>query len=277
MYTEAGPLVERFAMAKQQAERSHESDHPVRQLAEGFHALWMGWTDVVLAYRKVINPMIERNAATEDTKTHLESPAPADARDLRAVLNEYEELIDRCKALCRGISAHLGYGMQKPGLFETEAYQLLQELGNICGRVFATVADPDARFNAKGIHDMFMAHVKVRRPLPLRCIVTAQKLEAVALGSDRSSDTKRKRRRGDTSGRKATERQLEAFVMVQECDGNIAEAARRLGRDRKTVAEHYKKALERGCESIKRPKTRALPRDRRGQSAVAVEDDRRFK
>jgi hypothetical protein len=74
-----------------------------------------------------------------------------------------------------------------------------------------------------------------------------------------------------------TPRQSEVIQIVNECKGNLAEAARRLGRDRKSVKESYdagnRKLAKAGVPSRPKPKTKRLPEDFRGQ--VAVAKDRR--
>jgi predicted DNA-binding protein (UPF0251 family) len=46
-----------------------------------------------------------------------------------------------------------------------------------------------------------------------------------------------------------TAKQLEAVHMVGECQGNIAEAARRLGKSRSTIARHYKAGMAKSAEA----------------------------
>jgi hypothetical protein len=70
-------------------------------------------------------------------------------------------------------------------------------------------------------------------------------------------------------------KQFEAFCAVFECEGNVSEAARRLGRDRKTVKQHYDAALAKLGAAAPKHKTVKLPTDRRGQSAVADGQDQR--
>ncbi len=91
---------------------------------------------------------------------------------------------------------------------------------------------------------------------------------------------KRKRKRASDKPRKPrplTPRQIEVAQIVGECKGNMAVAARRLGRDRSTVAEIYGAAMAKlGKEAVRSPdKTRLFVRDKRGQEAVSREDDLR--
>ena len=72
--------------------------------------------------------------------------------------------------------------------------------------------------------------------------------------------------------------ETETMQIVGECKGNIAAAARRLGKDRKTVEQAYRNGLSKvGKEAYwqnKRAKTRLLARDKRGQEAVSTDDER---
>ena len=91
---------------------------------------------------------------------------------------------------------------------------------------------------------------------------------------------KPKRTRCPTKYRKPrplTVRQTEVVQIVGECTGNIAKAARQLGRDRKTVEETYRAGLAKLGKTVyhSRDKTRLLPRDKRGQEAVSEDDDLR--
>jgi DNA-binding CsgD family transcriptional regulator len=74
-----------------------------------------------------------------------------------------------------------------------------------------------------------------------------------------------------------TDRQIEIVQIVGECKGNIALAARKLGRDRKTIDEVYRAGMAKLGKTIYRSidKTRLLVRDRRGQETVSEADDLR--
>ncbi len=88
--------------------------------------------------------------------------------------------------------------------------------------------------------------------------------------------TRRKKRGGKSrKPRPPTARQTEVIQIVGECKGNLAEAARRLGRNRKTIEETYRAGLARlGMVAVWHD-TKLLPRDRRGQAAVSADDDGR--
>jgi len=75
-------------------------------------------------------------------------------------------------------------------------------------------------------------------------------------------------------------RQAEVVQIVGECKGDLAEAARRLGIDRASLKESYDAGMEKLAKAgiptwayILKPKTVALPVDRRG--GVTVAKDRR--
>jgi hypothetical protein len=91
---------------------------------------------------------------------------------------------------------------------------------------------------------------------------------------------KRKRKRASDKPRKPrplTPWQAEVTQIVGECKGNIAQAAKRLGRDPSTIRESYKAAMTKlGKEVVRsRDKTRLFARDKRGNEMVSAEDDRR--
>ena len=89
-----------------------------------------------------------------------------------------------------------------------------------------------------------------------------------------AKSTKRRRRQTDKV-RPLTERQAEVLVAVGECNGSLTAAAKRLGIDRKTVAQHYEVCLRKLGHKVVRHATRRLPTDRRGQLNISPEDDRR--
>ncbi|MGE0607684.1 MAG: hypothetical protein AB7O62_11380 [Pirellulales bacterium] len=89
---------------------------------------------------------------------------------------------------------------------------------------------------------------------------------------------KRPRRapRGERQPKPLTKLQLEAFQAVQDCEGSIAKAARQLGRDRKTVDQHFTEANRKlGKAIVAKPTTTQLRDDRRGQADVCKDDDKR--
>lgn len=82
---------------------------------------------------------------------------------------------------------------------------------------------------------------------------------------------RRKRARKPALGKPLTDRQREAVETVGKCSGNINEAARLLDLDPKTVRQHYRAGMAKLGETIaktKRPRTQAIPTDRRGQEQV---------
>ncbi len=67
-----------------------------------------------------------------------------------------------------------------------------------------------------------------------------------------------------------TARQVEVMQIVGEHKGNISEAARCMGLDRKTVSEHFNAACKKlGKKAMSKPRTRSLPQDNRGQANVS--------
>ena len=107
-----------------------------------------------------------------------------------------------------------------------------------------------------------------------RPVLTAWLKEVRETGSE-----KRPRRRRPSTARKPrplTARQTEVVQVVAECRQNFAAAAKRLGRDRKTVEESYRAAMQKlGMTAVKHG-TKLLPHDRRGQANLSDSDDRRL-
>ena len=86
-----------------------------------------------------------------------------------------------------------------------------------------------------------------------------------------------KRRRATKPGKVCplTGCQAETVQIVGECKGDIAAAARRLGKNRKTVEESYKVGLTKLGKAAVKHKTHLFARDRRGQADVTDGDDLR--
>jgi predicted DNA-binding protein (UPF0251 family) len=87
---------------------------------------------------------------------------------------------------------------------------------------------------------------------------------------------KRRRRPAMNSKLKPlTEKQTEAVQIFGECQGNFAEAARRLGIDRKTFVERYNAACRKlGRKVVQRTiNTKVMPTTRRGQESIAADGD----
>jgi len=96
----------------------------------------------------------------------------------------------------------------------------------------------------------------------------------VAAVAARKARNRRRRSSAEEKIRPLTEKQVEAVHIVGECRGNLAEAARRIGIDRKSLKERYDAALKKlGKAGMPKPSTERLPQDRRGQTMVAGEDD----
>lgn len=73
-----------------------------------------------------------------------------------------------------------------------------------------------------------------------------------------------------------TDKQMEAVHIVGECKGNIAEAARRLGKDYSTIRQHYKAATAKLGKKAVKHSTKRLATDGRGQANVATDADKRL-
>lgn len=108
----------------------------------------------------------------------------------------------------------------------------------------------------------------------------AKELEAKVQSQARQLRSRR-RKRGGESIRPLTEKQTEALYIFAVCNGNYAEAARRIGIDRKSFEERCKaayvklghKGMKRYEMEISKALVARLPRDRRGQEVVAADDD----
>jgi hypothetical protein len=107
-----------------------------------------------------------------------------------------------------------------------------------------------------------------------------QELEATVKSLARQLRSRR-RKRGGKRIHALTPKQTEALLMLGECAGNYAKAARRIGIDRKSFEERCKAAYGKlGRQGMKRQQIEInkalvarLPRDRREQEVVATHDD----
>jgi len=82
------------------------------------------------------------------------------------------------------------------------------------------------------------------------------------------------RRQRQRKSAELTQRQAETVQIAGECRGNIAEAARRLGRHRATVDESYNAAMKKlGTSATQAKRIVRSPEDQRGQSMIASADD----
>jgi DNA-binding CsgD family transcriptional regulator len=122
---------------------------------------------------------------------------------------------------------------------------------------------------------LLLSRGKIKLPLPqrvIRAIVLAEQLQNWARAQERSTVPKRRRR--VQRARPLTPKQVQAVQVVGECQGNMAEAARRLGVHPATVRQHYLAATKKVPEvvsSVARAKLarRRLPADHRGQPTIA--------
>jgi hypothetical protein len=91
----------------------------------------------------------------------------------------------------------------------------------------------------------------------------------------------RRRKRGGGTIRPLTSKQAEALHMLALCNGNYAEAARRIRIDRKSFEERCeaaygklgRKGMKRHEIEINKALVTKLPRDERGQEVVVADDD----
>ena len=124
-----------------------------------------------------------------------------------------------------------------------------------------------------------IARIALARGVDRREIINmplARFVEAAGGRRKRQGAGKRKtHKRASVVSKPLTPRQVEVMQIVAECKGDLAEAARRLGLDRKTVMQHYTAAEKKLGKAAVKHATCALPRDRRGQAHVAEGDDRR--
>ncbi len=105
-------------------------------------------------------------------------------------------------------------------------------------------------------------------------LLSHPKVSAATQGRQRAN---RKRKQPSADVKPLTVKQAQAVQVVGECEGNYAKAAKRLGVDRTTVKEHYLAAMAKLGQQATRgkPKKQRLPTDRRGQSNIAEDTDRR--
>lgn len=97
-----------------------------------------------------------------------------------------------------------------------------------------------------------------------------------ALHAEGGSTPKKRRRRRGPDVQKLTVKQRVAIEIVADCQGDFAKAARRLGKDRKTVKQHYDAGMKKMGEAIgRKPKVKSLPTGSRGESEATAEDDPR--
>ena len=107
--------------------------------------------------------------------------------------------------------------------------------------------------------------------------VAALSAAKTRLGRAKKTDPEvKRRRRPPLQPKRLTAKQIEASKLHGECKGNIAEVARRMGKDRSTAEQHIVAAFTKLGKSVPtKPKTTKLKTDRRGQSDVTKSDDHR--
>jgi len=85
-------------MGERKSSGPYELDHPVRQLADGVHALGSGLPDLVTAFYRAVDTMMNR-AIKAGVPGLTDRPPRTLANNLRAVLVQYEQRNEGCKAL----------------------------------------------------------------------------------------------------------------------------------------------------------------------------------
>lgn len=97
-------------------------------------------------------------------------------------------------------------------------------------------------------------------------------------GETKSASRQKTGKRRQSDLRPLTTKQTEAIQIVGECSGDIAKAAKRLGKDRKTVKQHYDAGMAKVGQAAvvdNKPKPGSLPTGSRGDDEVTGDDDRR--
>jgi len=112
----------------------------------------------------------------------------------------------------------------------------------------------------------------------LDLIVTAIKNVMPAAPSSGAKPVKRRqsKRRKSSIESSLTGKQLEAMQIVGECKGDLAEAARRMGKDRSTIKQHYDAATAKLGKRPVKHSTKRHATDRRGQADIATDADKRL-
>lgn len=160
-------------------------------------------------------------------------------------------------------------------------YLAYDRLTALCQRHFGTDDAPGLK---RAIAEVALAsgqtqHDVQRHSLP--GFVALLERAVGGLGKPEGEQTRagrRKRKGGSLVVKRITDRQREIAETVAHCQGNVAEAARRLGIDESTARQSYKEALRKLGQNpvrVRRPVTRSLPKDKRGQIRVTEGDDRR--
>ncbi len=143
--------------------------------------------------------------------------------------------------------------------------------------------NPRSRFGPEQIREFYgrWACSEFRRQQAflrnLKAIEYGMEREAALVGIASRATPKRprKRHRATDEIKPLTDKQSEAVYIVNECRGNIAEAARRLGKDPATVRQAFRTGMKKLGAIALDHKTTKMPTGKRGESSVSAEDDRR--
>jgi predicted DNA-binding protein (UPF0251 family) len=133
------------------------------------------------------------------------------------------------------------------------------------------------------VSDPGLVHEFEQRFIAIRLWASQFVEDAVRQAARDKKATPKKRRRPPLAGsvRPLTAKQTEALYVLAQCNGNYAEAARRLKIDRKSFEERCsaaygklgQKGMKRHATEISKALISRLPRDLRGQEALAADDD----
>ena len=167
----------------------------------------------------------------------------------------------------------------RAGIVWQRAYGLVQQRGPSFsiggggggGLMAARPLDPDARLRQQAVD---AAYWILSSALSMGTMAADYRERLAACA--RFFDAGRRRRPPVApKDRGLTGPQTEAMQLFGECRGDYAEAARRLGIDRKSFKERCDAACKKlGKIAVKpKPKTKPQPHDKRGQLAIADKDD----
>jgi len=102
-----------------------------------------------------------------------------------------------------------------------------------------------------------------------------RKLLATDGKADGKKQRRTRRRKSDATPPPLTAKQSEAVHIVGECEGNIKQAADRVGIDRKSMQERYEAAMKKLGKTAVKNRTKQIRDDNRGQANIVDGDDRR--
>jgi hypothetical protein len=111
--------------------------------------------------------------------------------------------------------------------------------------------------------------IRAERGLEAEKVEALRLTEAAGFLAPRRQPRRTRRRQAPATTNPLTAKEVEAMQLVGEHEGNITAAAKAAGRTRQAMSKSFRKALGKmGKKVMPRPKTQALPTDRRGQIDV---------